>query len=94
MKSSEYEQLKKECSRVDDWANGVFLALNELLMALAHEQPEVVRRLEPQWKKAYDDYNRADQNRHVGQSARLLEARKMLYGHLKSSGAFDLPPRE
>ena len=90
MKSNEYEQLKKETDHTDDRASGVFVALFDVLMAMAHEHPEVLNRLEPQWKEAYDDYNHAVQKRHVGQSARLLEARKMLYGMLKTQGAFDL----
>ncbi|MGK2889834.1 MAG: hypothetical protein ACSLEN_14270 [Candidatus Malihini olakiniferum] len=72
---------------------GVFLAMFDLLMAMAHENLEMLRRLEPQWKQDYDDYNRAVQKKHVGESARLLEARKMLYGMLKSFRVFEAPHR-
>lgn len=94
MKSREFELLKKECDHVDDWANGIFLALFDLLMVLRHENPEVLKKLEPRWKKDYDEYLRAVENKHIGQKARRLEARKMLYGMLDSFGAFGKPPQE
>ncbi|EHQ1843451.1 hypothetical protein JYZ08_004646 [Salmonella enterica subsp. enterica serovar Saintpaul] len=94
MKSREFELLKKECDHIDDWSNGIFLALFDLLMVLSRENPEVLKQLEPRWKKNYDEYMRAEANNHIGQNARRLEARKMLYGMLNSFGAFGKPPQQ
>ena len=74
--------LRIELEALDEWANGLFEAMEELLQALGRAQPAVLAELEPKWRAAAAAYALAPDD------AQRLEARKMLYGMLHSSGAF------
>ena len=76
------EPLKAEISKVDDWANGVFVVLRDVLPYLLKTFPELARNVAPQWSAAALDFDRIDVH---GQPAKpdepleFLEARKILY---------------
>lgn len=74
--------LRAEINKVDDWANGVFLALKDVLSFLMKTNPALAREVEPRWREAAQDFDLIDLQ---GKPAKedepleLLEARKMLY---------------
>lgn len=75
------EPLRAEINKVDDWANGLFLVLNDLLPFLLRTHPELASELAPRWRTAAESFDRIQE----GQAAEpdepleLLEARKMLF---------------
>lgn len=86
MNNEQYALLGKKISASDDWSNGVFCALVDVLHVLSRELPSVVRELEPQWQKAAERYNTLPDD---SEEAQRLEARKILFGMLTSDGTFD-----
>lgn len=82
--------LRREIDGLDDWANGVFAALLDLLLPLLKTHPELAGTLEALWSKAAQQY--ALLERQPGRAAELhatpelLEARKMLYWVLAQLG--------
>lgn len=88
----EIAELRAEIDRVDEWANGLFLALVEVLPLLLKQHPEVVERLEPMWRRAADRYTARQANpaQHVDEEGPigLLEPRKMLYRQLDTLGVW------
>ena len=68
---------------VDDWANGVFLALQDLVYVLAREYPNVVPPLTDKWRQDAARYAELEQGAEPDpdqpNEQALLEARKMLY---------------
>lgn len=76
------EPLKDEISKVDEWANGLFVALRDVLPVLLLDSPALTREIEPQWRKAAEEFDRIEQHGQQAngdESLELLEARKMLY---------------
>ena len=76
------DMLREEINKVDDWANGIYAALRDVLMHQLRESPELGKTLAKNWSRAARDFDRI----HVqGQPARkdepleFLEARKMYY---------------
>lgn len=74
--------LREEINKVDDWANGIFAALRDVLAHQLRESPELGKALAKSWSHAARDFDRI----HVqGLPAKpqepleFLEARKMLY---------------
>lgn len=74
--------LREEITKVDDWANGIFAALRDVLGHQLKESPEMGKALAKTWSRAARDFDRI----HVhGLPAKphepleLLEARKMYY---------------
>lgn len=78
-----------DVDKVDDWANGIWHALMDLLCVMADTHPEVLVQLEDKWRECSDNYLAAKTKNYVTQDARMLEARKMLYQMLQSFGKFD-----
>lgn len=82
--------LRRELDELDDWANGVFAALQDVLIPLLKAQPDLARTLQPLWQLAAQRHERLEQE--TGQAegfhetAALLEARKMLYRQLALLG--------
>lgn len=74
--------LREEINKVDDWANGVFVALRDVLMHQFKQNPKLVQAVMGQWALAAEKFNQAE-NEGValpeGETLELLEARKMLY---------------
>lgn len=89
--------LRRELDSMDDWANGVFAALLDLLLPLLATHPELSRELESVWRRAAEQY--AELERHQGKAEgidatqELLEARKMLYWVLAQLGQWPKPKR-
>ena len=74
--------LRAEINKVDDWANGIFSALRDVLIHQLKESPELGKALAKSWSRVARDFDRI----HVhglpakeGQSLEVLEARKMYY---------------
>lgn len=86
--------LHQQIDQIDDWANGVFAALDDLMPVLLKTHPDIANYLEPLWRKASEQYDTADSQ---GQAAEfhetqpLLEARKMLYRKLSLLKAWPSP---
>ena len=74
--------LREEINKVDDWANGIFAALRDVLGHLLRESPQLGQALASDWSQAARDFDRIDV---LGLPAQpdepleYLEARKMLY---------------
>lgn len=86
--------LRQEIDQVDDWANGVFAALNDLLPPLLKKHPDIAHDLEPLWRYASEQYDTLDSTGQADdfhETQGLLEARKMLYRHIALLHAW--PPR-
>ncbi|MHB8949325.1 MAG: hypothetical protein ACYC4S_09695 [Rhodoferax sp.] len=76
------EPLKAEINQVDDWANGVFVVLRDVLPYLMKTFPELARNVAPHWSAAALDFDRIDVHGHPAkpdEPLEFLEARKMLY---------------
>lgn len=88
------EPLRQQIDQVDDWANGVFAALEDVVLLLKSKRPEWVAELEPSWHKAAEQYATLElggQADDFHQTLALLEARKMLYQKLRLLGAWPAP---
>lgn len=89
--------LRRELDGLDDWANGVFAALLDLLLPLLKTHPELAQTLEAVWSRAAQQY--ALLQRQPGRAAKLqtspelLEARKMLYWVLAQLGQWPAPAK-
>ncbi len=82
--------LREEINKVDDWANGIYAALRDVLMHQLRESPELGKTLAKNWSRAARDFDRI----HVqGLPAKqhepleFLEARKMFYRVFTHLGA-------
>lgn len=74
--------LRAEINKVDDWANGVFVALKDVLLPLLNDHPDAACEVGPQWRKAAEQFERIEQGNPTAdpdETLELLEARKMLY---------------
>ena len=80
--------LRQELDELDDWANGVFAALADVLPLLLRKNPEIAVVLEPMWRGAAERREHLQQPQAQAQAddfhetEHLLEARKMLYRQL------------
>ena len=80
--------LRQELDELDDWANGVFAALADVLPLLLRKNPEIAVVLEPMWRGAAERWEHLQQPQAQAQAddfhetEHLLEARKMLYRQL------------
>lgn len=84
--------LRRELDGIDNWANGVFAALLDLLLPLLKSHPELAKTLEALWRRAADEYAELELQPNRNGAAELLEARKMLYWLLAQLGQW--PPRK
>ena len=75
--------LRAELDKLDDWANGIFVALTDLIPFLLLKHPALARQLQPQWRSAAERFDALQTECNScsaeGESLELLEARKMLY---------------
>ena len=78
--------LRQELDELDDWANGVFAALEDVLIPLLKAQPDIARKVQPLWLLAAQRYEQLEKSQGQAddfhETAALLEARKMLYRQL------------
>lgn len=74
--------LRCELSKVDDWANGIFAAVRDLLLHQLEADPGLAAALAPEWRKVAEDFDRIDVQglpAAPNEPLEFLEARKMLY---------------
>lgn len=81
------ELLLKKLDEQDEWANGLLLALEDLMQALAKARSPVLETVIQDWQKAADHYELARQGLYPDESAQRLEPRKLLYRMLRATGA-------
>ncbi len=81
--------LRAEINKVDEWANGIFAALRDVLGHQLRQSPELASDLAGKWGQVEKDFDRI----HVqGQAPRphetleYLEARKMLFKYFSVAG--------
>jgi len=77
--------LRQQIDELDDWSNGVFAVLADLLPLLLKAQPDIAAALAPLWRDAavhYDRLDTAGQAEDFHETQALLEARKILYRRL------------
>ena len=88
--------LRQEMDQLDDWANGLFLALQDVTLALLKHQPALAQELRPLWLQAALRYDQLEQQQgqadEFHETAGALEARKMLYRLLECYRAWPVPP--
>lgn len=73
--------LKAEIDRVDDWANGLFVLMSDVLPYLLIAHPELARQVKPEWQRAAEDFDRIDVYglpAHPDEPLEVLEARKIM----------------
>lgn len=89
--------LRQELDQLDDWTNGVFAALEDVLIPLLKAQPDIAHKLQPLWQLAAQRYEQLEQSHGQAddfhETAALLEARKMLYQQLANFGIWPEQPR-
>lgn len=75
------EPLRAEINKVDDWANGLFLVVNDLMPFLLRMHPELASELAPRWRSAAEGFDRIQEGAapEPDEPLELLEARKMLF---------------
>ncbi|WP_042419608.1 hypothetical protein [Comamonas aquatica] len=86
--------LREEVNKVDDWANGVFAALRDVLMYQFKQNPKLVQAVMGQWALAAEKFNQAEDYGVVlpeGETLEFLEARKMLYEFSVALGSMPAP---
>lgn len=89
--------LRQEIDQTDNWANGVFAALEDLLRVLLVKHPDIAAELAPLWRGAaerFDNIGSIEQADDFHESQELLEARKMLYRQLALVKAWPEPVQE
>lgn len=72
-------ELKAEINRVDDWANGIFTLLVQILPLLLKEHPDVMAKVVPMLRSDDVDYQKACQGLPTEQTLEFLEARAKFY---------------
>lgn len=75
--------LNEKVERLDDWANGVYAALQDLTVYLLRDDPTLAAQLMPLWKASAEQFaaleNEQGQAEDLNETAELHEARKMLF---------------
>lgn len=83
------EPLREEIDKVDEWANGLFTVLVQLLPGLLGANPLLAQQLEPQWRRAaerFDQLAAGGPPAEPDETMDRLEAPKMLYRILETMG--------
>lgn len=93
----EIAQLRAEVNRVDDWANGIFSILQEVLPLLLRKNPDIAALLEDSWRAAAERFDLiappTEQQVDLAQPEPLefLESKKILYQQLDLLGVWPKP---
>lgn len=93
----ELRQLRLQLQEAEDWANGVFLALQQVLPALLRGHPEVkkVQALLAGRDQRFEELRRHPERAEPDERPTLHEPGKMLYRQLALLGVWpDMDPRE
>lgn len=87
---SEVERLRAEIDRVDDWANGIYALLADVLPHLLRHHPNVekVRHCLQAADDRYEELRAHPERAEEGEPAGLYEARKMLHRQLALLGVW------
>lgn len=87
---AELAQLRRELERQDDWMDGLFLVLIDLIPPLLRQQPELAATLAPMWHKAAERFAEVEatpgQSECFQETAERLEPRKLLYRNIAVLG--------
>lgn len=76
------EPVRRDLQRVDDWANGVFAVLVDVLPFVLRRHPALARQIAARWGEAAERFDMIESGQVAGddgETAELLEARKMLF---------------
>lgn len=77
------EPVRRDLQRVDDWTNGVFAVLVDVLPFMLRRHPGWARQIGARWGEAAERFDQieagAKRPGEDDESAELLEARKMLF---------------
>ena len=82
--------LREDINKVDDWANGIFAALRDVLAYQLRESPELGKTLAKSWSGIAKDFDRISVQgmpANPDEPLEFLEARKMLYRLFVSLGS-------
>ena len=74
--------LREEINKVDDWANGIYAALRDVLAYQLRQSPALGQELAQKWGQAAEDFDRIDVYGlppQPDEPLEFLEARKMLF---------------
>ena len=74
--------LREEINKVDDWANGIYAALRDVLAYQLRESPEMGKTLAKNWSRAAREFDRIQVKglpAKPNEPLEFLEARKMYY---------------
>lgn len=99
------EPLRKEIDKVDEWANGLFTVLVQVLPGLLKANHPLAHQLEPQWRRASERFEHLSAGGSPidsDETLERLEAPKMLYRLLEIMSVWDecrrhappAPPRQ
>lgn len=91
----EVAQLRAEVDRVDEWSNGLYLALHDVLLPLVRRDPDLAAVLAACWKPVSERFDAVSNNPGQADSfddtADSMEARKMLYRMFAQLGLWPRP---
>lgn len=93
----EIERLRAEIDAVDDWANGIFLMLHQVLPLLLRDHPNAtkVQHLLEAADARYEELLAHPERAEEGEQAGLHEAGKMMYRQLAILGVWpDVGPAD
>ncbi len=74
--------VRADLDRHEEWTNGLFVVLINVLPFLLRQHPDLAQQLESQWRGAaerFEQFDVTEERNAEGETAELLEARKMLY---------------
>jgi hypothetical protein len=95
--TKEIEALRGQIDETDDWANGVFLLMEQILPFLLRGHPELdkIEKLLQASAERYEELQAHPERAEDGETAGLYEARKILYRHMALLGVWpDIEPGE
>ncbi|WP_156523229.1 hypothetical protein [Bordetella ansorpii] len=93
---SELALLRTEVAQLDDWANGVFAALQDALLPILRDNPLLAAELGGRWSEVSERFDRLEtstgQHEDFHETQELLEARKMLFRTFQLLGLWSSRP--
>ena len=86
--------LRAEINKVDEWANGIFAALRDVLRYQLGQSPDLAGELGSRWSQTAEDFDRIyehGQKPRPHETLEYLEARKMLFQYFAAAGTLSKP---